>query len=367
MITFKVNDVEITAIRDRAMFNTFANNTSYIIDGIGDEFSAIYNYNSLNVEIGSGEAVICGGSCSGNENDTITLGANESGYIVIRIDLTQSTDNVARIYKTPTLSQENINDGNGVLYDFPLYYYITGSGTLSSIEDRRVTYHSASQTLTSTINGKAPTNHASSVSTYGLGTTANYGHVKTINGLTQASHQNGTALSAYQGKVLNDKVNGKAPTNHASTATTYGLGTTTNYGHVKTVNALTQSTHQDGTALSAYQGKVLNDKVTTLTNNFNALFKSIDYRTSYTIPANSYKNLTEQDFGIWGNVPSGYSAIAFSAVYSGNHLAIPFRMMASAGYQPTGIVLALANHTSNQISGTAVINILYIKSQFVEI
>lgn len=50
-----------------------------------------------------------------------------------------------------------------------------------------------------------------------------------------------------------------APKNHASTATTYGLGTTSNYGHVKTINSLTQSSHANGTALSAYQGKVLND------------------------------------------------------------------------------------------------------------
>lgn len=55
-------------------------------------------------------------------------------------------------------------------------------------------------------NGYAPTSHASSGSTYGLGTTANYGHVKTINGLTQASYVDGLTLSAYQGKVLKDLV-----------------------------------------------------------------------------------------------------------------------------------------------------------------
>lgn len=58
--------------------------------------------------------------------------------------------------------------------------------------------------------GKAPNSHASSATTYGVGTTANYGHVKTINNLTQANHVNGTALSAYQGKLLDDKVNLKA-------------------------------------------------------------------------------------------------------------------------------------------------------------
>lgn len=54
-----------------------------------------------------------------------------------------------------------------------------------------------------------PKSHASSETTYGVGTTSNYGHVKTINTLTQTSHVNGNALSAYQGKVLADKLGGK--------------------------------------------------------------------------------------------------------------------------------------------------------------
>lgn len=62
--------------------------------------------------------------------------------------------------------------------------------------------------LSTTVAGKAATNHASTSTTYGLGTTSNYGHVKTINGLTQSSHTNGTALSAYQGKVLKDLIDG---------------------------------------------------------------------------------------------------------------------------------------------------------------
>ena len=59
-----------------------------------------------------------------------------------------------------------------------------------------------------------------------------------------------------------------APTSHASTATTYGLGTTSNYGHVKLINALTSSSYANGEALSAYQGYVLNNKLTT--NNWTA-------------------------------------------------------------------------------------------------
>lgn len=123
------------------------------------------------------------------------------------------------------------------------------------------------------IGTKAPTNHASSNTTYGIGTASNYGHCKIANNLTTSSHSDGLVLSAYQGYVLNTAVAGKAPTNHASSATTYGIGSTSNYGHCKTVNGLTTSAHADGLALSAYQGKVLNDKI-------NGKQKTISYGTA---------------------------------------------------------------------------------------
>jgi len=58
------------------------------------------------------------------------------------------------------------------------------------------------QSVNASLEGKAQTNHATSATTYGVGTTANYGHVKTIDALTQATHVNGTALSARQGYIL---------------------------------------------------------------------------------------------------------------------------------------------------------------------
>lgn len=54
----------------------------------------------------------------------------------------------------------------------------------------------------------------------------------------------------------------KVPENHASPNTTYGQGTSSNYGHLKITNKL-DSTAED-TALSAKAGKDINDKVTTL-------------------------------------------------------------------------------------------------------
>jgi len=69
------------------------------------------------------------------------------------------------------------------------------------------------------------------------------------------------------------------PKNHASTATTYGVATSSNYGHTKIINNLTTSSHADGQALSAYQGKILNDKITNandrITTTGNSLYDEI--------------------------------------------------------------------------------------------
>lgn len=69
----------------------------------------------------------------------------------------------------------------------------------------------------------------------------------------------GGQAPAYYAKQSD--LNGKAPTSHASTATTYGVGSASNYGHVKVIDNLTQSSNLSGTALSAYQGKVLKDMI----------------------------------------------------------------------------------------------------------
>ena len=114
----------------------------------------------------------------------------------------------------------------------------------------------------------SPQNHASTDTKYGVATSGNYGHTKIINNLTTSSYVDGQALSAYQGYELNQ---GKAPNNHASSATTYGIGTGSNYGHCKVINNLTTASASDGLALNAYQGKVLNDRITNLNSSLKLL------------------------------------------------------------------------------------------------
>lgn len=59
---------------------------------------------------------------------------------------------------------------------------------------------------------KAPVSHASSGTTYGVGTTVNYGHCKVRNDLLAAVFSNGEALSAYQGYLLNNRIDNEHPT-----------------------------------------------------------------------------------------------------------------------------------------------------------
>ncbi len=62
------------------------------------------------------------------------------------------------------------------------------------------------------------------------------------------------------------EVSDKAPTSHASSGTTYGVGTASNYGHLKLADNLS-TTSASGIALSAKQGKILNEKIAELSAN----------------------------------------------------------------------------------------------------
>ena len=78
---------------------------------------------------------------------------------------------------------------------------------------------------------------------------------------------NATKLNGYQGDAfvllsdIQDNSVSAKPKAHASTGTSYGVGTTSNYGHVKVRDNLTASSYVSGEALASHQGKVLNDRI----------------------------------------------------------------------------------------------------------
>lgn len=139
------------------------------------------------------------------------------------------------------------------------------------------------------LDAKAPQNHASTQTTYGIGNAASYGHVRLSDatGSTSAasggtaatpaavkaaydlaSQASSAASSAYDlaneaGQVATDAaqtaadaqsaaeaaqaaVGGKAPKSHASTQATYGKGTSTNYGHVKLSDSILSTSDTAG-------------------------------------------------------------------------------------------------------------------------
>lgn len=86
------------------------------------------------------------------------------------------------------------------------------------------------------------------------------GKAVTLNGLLSSIAE----LNFVKGvtSAIQTQLNGKAPTNHSSTGTSYGLGTTANYGHVKVRNDLI-GTETSGATVSPAQIKLLDEKFLT--------------------------------------------------------------------------------------------------------
>lgn len=123
------------------------------------------------------------------------------------------------------------------------------------------------------------------VSQYNTTANANYpllmkytsGNTSTATSNSYARYANGLYYNPSTGELYanSNKVvttddsrlsDSRTPTSHASSSTTYGVGTTSNYGHCKTINNVTTSSYTNGEALSAYQGKLLADRITALEN-----------------------------------------------------------------------------------------------------
>lgn len=136
-MAFKImadNLQEISAKQDGALYNVALNDQDFIIGGLGDEMAL--SYIGLDVSVGSGEAIVHGRHITSESVNSITLPSNESGYLVLRVDLSQAIGNEARLFATPTLTFEEIN-WQGTIYDFPLATFTTQTTTISSFVDER--------------------------------------------------------------------------------------------------------------------------------------------------------------------------------------------------------------------------------------
>lgn len=173
--------------------------------------------------------------------------------------------------------------------------------------------------------GKAPTSHASSDSAYGLGSTSSYGHVKTINGLTQASHSNGLALAAYQGKVLKDLIDTKSDFSgsYADLTNVPSTFPPSSHTHTKsqitdfpTIPSKTSDLTNDGDGTNVF----VKNNDNRLSDNRNPLLNKLSATSTNPLDLNDvtdtgfYALLSNTSIQYVSNLPSGWGATSFYLV-----------------------------------------------------
>ena len=171
-----------------------------------------------------------------NSNDECTECFEGCGELTIEFSLNANgeklriLDRSGNVYKQINLSNGLQGDGSGGLT-------INTQDTIATTspnDDKPISSKAVSAFA-------APKYHANADKTiYGGGTGTLYGHVKLTDSLTDGTNckDSSVALSACAGKALKDMIDAIdttqfAPIPHDSTATTYGAGSGTKYGHVK--------------------------------------------------------------------------------------------------------------------------------------
>lgn len=225
------------------------------------------------LHIASGFGIICGRFFEINESDIsvqLSSSGTLSGRLKIHLDLNNADNPIEIVTETgstlPALSGDSNININGGAFDMELCTFNVNELTISSVVNTFPTIDNTSKQIRRktayAVNDFVLCQSASDALIFictTAGTTAVQEPTAYASVANGSSVTDGTAV--FKAYALNSWIEEKAPKSHASTGTTYGIGTTTKYGHCMTINGLTQSSHADGKALSAYQGKVLDDKI----------------------------------------------------------------------------------------------------------
>lgn len=134
------NGIDIPASSDGAMYNVMFGGQDFIISGNHNEMEVTSSANSFIVTLGTGEAVICGRHVveitENGTNTQLQLDANDSGYLVLRFDLTKPAGQETYLATTNILQNDDLNAG-GSVHDLLLYSYVTNGSGVSSLTDQR--------------------------------------------------------------------------------------------------------------------------------------------------------------------------------------------------------------------------------------
>lgn len=199
------------------------------------------------------------------------------------------------------------------------------------------------------------------------------------------SDNSNLANQSQQLSELNTELGNKAPTSHANSSTTYGVGTTTAYGHCMTINNLTTESHANGKALSAFQGYKLNQSISNIVETLNSLGSSAYKDYTATVTEDSEELFTSGGAYDYLNSLLYVGSVTFSETTvtycSGTSIS---KSCKKSGYTPIGIVsvntgdvavfpvtytvsdnkayITLSSADDSQRTCTPYVNVLYIKT-----
>ena len=319
------NSVITTKINDEAVTNEKISSVSADKIIYTEQLTTSHNLNDLTA---TGRYYGSGTVMSSLTNGLITAGGilevirygTSAGIVSQRFIATNSNQAYNKIYYRARHTNVSINDG---WLDWQIISVDGHTHTKSEISD-----FPTSMTPTSH-------SHGSITNAGAIGSASGKIITTTTNGVLQASN----SITKSQ---ISDFPTSMTPTKHDSEETTYGLGSATKFGHCKVINNLNQTSHVGGQVLSAYQGKVLSDKIdenkTTVSDSLT------DTSTTNALSANK------------GNVLSDNVAIlAFRSSNStgGGVFTAPDSLtMSKNGY----LYLSVTNANGNALSGTLLID-----------
>ena len=104
-----------------------------------EEFDITYQSGSLDIQVGSGKAIIGGRGAYADQSGTLTLPANSTIYLCLRADLTQTQGQELMLYPNTSseIAQDNLNDGTNGVRDLLLAIVETNADGVVSVEDKR--------------------------------------------------------------------------------------------------------------------------------------------------------------------------------------------------------------------------------------
>ena len=115
-----------------------------VIAGRGDEFTLNYTSSSLIASIKKGsQALLCGNAIWITEDESITLVANSTFYLCLRIDTSQPNGQTGSLVclTESAMKSDNINEGG--IRDMALYKITTSASGVTTCDDIRKIYNAS--------------------------------------------------------------------------------------------------------------------------------------------------------------------------------------------------------------------------------